>query len=181
MDNSYVIDKDEIGRLDIKCFSKDYTVRKMTEEDAKLIYNMTSKNLQYYEYCGRMNTLEDIYNDLKITPPGVDAKDKYYVGFFQEDELIAVMDLIDGFPDEATAYIGFFMMNIKYQGKGLGTKLITELFDYLRNRGFERVRLGFDKDNPQSSHFWIKQKFCMVKEVPQDDGIIVVADRNLKK
>ena len=128
-----------------------------------------------------MNTLEDIYHDLEITPTGVDAKDKYYVGFFQEDELIAVMDIIDGYPDEATAYIGFFMMNIKYQGKGLGTKLITELFNYLRNRGFERVRLGYDKDNPQSSHFWKKQKFCMIKEVPQDDGVIVVAEHRLNE
>lgn len=177
----YSYDKDKMGRLDIKCFSKYYVVRKMTEEDAQLIYNMTSKNLQYYEYCGRKNVLEDIYNDLKITPPEVELKDKYYVGFFQEDELIAVMDLIDGFPDETTAYIGFFMMNIKYQGKGLGTKLITELFDYLRDMGFERVRLGYEKDNPQSSHFWKKQKFCMIKEVSQDEGIIVVAEHCLKE
>lgn len=171
----------KLGRLEIEQFSKHYTVKRMKLEDAQLIYDMTSKNLQYYEYCGKMNTLEDIYNDLKITPLGVDAKDKYYVGFFREDELLAVMDLIDGFPDKRTAYIGFFMMNYKYQGKGLGTQLIAELLEYLKNMGFESVRLGYDKENPQSSHFWKKQKFCMVKEVSQDDGIIVVAERKLVK
>lgn len=170
-----------MGRLDIKCFSKYYTVRRMKLDDAQLIYDMTSKNLQYYEHCGRMNTLEDIYSDLKITPPGVNFKDKYYVGFFKKEELIAVMDLIDGFPNEETAYIGFFMMNIAYQGKGLGTRLITELLAYLKSIGILRVRLGYDKENPQSSHFWKKQEFCMLKEVPQDDGMIVVAERNLVK
>lgn len=173
--------KNESGRLDIKQFSKQFAVRKMNIEDAQLIYDMTSKNLQYYECCGRMNTLEDIYNDLKITPPGVHVKDKYYVGFFNKKELISVLDLIDGFPDETTAYIGFFMMNIEYQGKGLATQLIAELLDYLKNMRFEKVRLGYDKENPQSSHFWKKQKFCILKEVSQEDGIIVVAERRLKK
>ena len=171
----------KLGRLEIEQFSKHYTVKRMKLDDAQQIYDMTSKNLQYYEYCGRMYTLEDIYHDLEITPTGVDAKDKYYVGFFQEDELIAVMDIIDGYPDEATAYIGFFMMNYEYQGKGLGTQLITDLLDYLKKMRFEKVRLGYDKENPQSSHFWKKQKFCTVKEVSQDGGIIVVAERKLKK
>ena len=171
--------KDKIARLDIKYFSKDFTVRKMTQEDAKLIYKMTSKNLQYYEYCGRMNTLEDIYNDLEILPPGKSIKDKYYVGYFDGEELAAVMDLIDGFPDERTAYIGFFMMNIEYQGKGIGTKIITELIEYLKMADFASVRLGYDKDNPQSSHFWKKQLFQSIKEVPQDGGVIVVAERGV--
>lgn len=168
-----------MGRLDEKRFSKKFIVRKMKLEDAKLIYDMTSKNLQFYEYCGRMNTLEDIYSDLKIVPPGVNIKDKYYVGFFCEGELIAVVDLINGFPNEITAYIGFFMMNHAYQGKGLGTQMITELLDYLNSMGIKKVRLGYDKENPQSSHFWRKQKFSVLKEVSRDGGMIVVAEREL--
>ena len=171
--------KDKIGRLDVQQFSKMFAVRKMYKKDAELIYAMTSKNLQYYEYCGRMNTLEDIYTDLVITPPGLERKDKYYVGFFEEEKLVAVMDLEDGFPDKVTAYIGFFMMNIEYQGKGIGTQLIAELFAYLKGVGFEKVQLGYDKGNPQSSHFWKKQKFQDIREVQQDGGIIVAAERSL--
>ena len=130
-----------------------------------------------HKYCGKQNVLEDIYYDLEITPPGIRKKDKYYVGYFVGEELVAVMDLIDGFPNAETAYIGFFMLDINYQGKGLGTKIITELFAYLKEVGFHYVRLGYEKDNPQSSHFWKKQGFSSVKEVLQDGGIIVVADK----
>ena len=168
-----------LPRLDIVCFSKKFVVRKMKKEDAKMIYDMTSRNLQYYDYCGKQNTLEDIYSDLELTPPGITLKDKYYVGYFSDEELVAVMDLIDGFPDKETAYIGFFMMNIDYQGKSIGTQIISELFEYLKKMDFKKVRLGIDKDNPQSTHFWKKQGFMPVKEVPQDGGIIVVADRIL--
>ena len=171
--------KNKLGRLDIKQFSNHFTVKKMNAEDAQLIYNMTSKNLQYYEHCGRMNTLEDIYNDMEILPPGKDIKDKYYAGYFDGEELVAVMDFIDGFPDGNTAYIGFFMMNIAYQGKGIGTQIIEELFTYLKTMDFTRVQLGYDKGNPQSSHFWKKQHFVNIREVEQDGGIIVAAEREL--
>ncbi len=33
--------------------------------------------------------------------------DKYYIGYFENGCLIAVMDLIDGYPNAGTAFIGF--------------------------------------------------------------------------
>ena len=31
-------------------------------------------------------------------PDNIDIKDKYYVGYFKNEKLIAVLDLIDGYP-----------------------------------------------------------------------------------
>lgn len=168
-----------MNNLDVLHFSKRFVVRKMKREDVPIIYNMTSKNVQYYKFCGRESTMEDIYKDVEIVPPGKDINDKYYVGFFEGENLVAVMDLIKSYPDDITAYIGFFMMNHNYQGKGLGTIIISEICEYLKEIGFGKIRLGYDKENPQSKSFWIKNKFEKVKEVPQNDGIIVVAERRL--
>ena len=38
------------------------------------------------------------------------GRDKYYVGYFEEDRLGAVIDLILRYPNEETAFIGLFMM-----------------------------------------------------------------------
>ena len=38
-----------LPRLDIVCFSKKFVVQKMKKEDAQMIYDMTSRNLQYYD------------------------------------------------------------------------------------------------------------------------------------
>ena len=168
-----------MSRLDIERFSEQYAVRVLSYSDVSLIHNICKGNTIYYEHCGRENTTEDIYNDLTITPPGKDLSDKYYVGFFCENHLIAVMDLIDGYPNDSTAFIGFFMMNIDYQGKGIGTGIITQLLVYLKQAGFKMVRLGIDKGNPQSTHFWHKNGFKEVKEVPQERGIIVLAEREI--
>ena len=40
-------------------------------------------------------------------------EDKYYLGFFAGDELVAVMDLILNYPKADIAFIGFFMMNVR--------------------------------------------------------------------
>ncbi len=65
------------------------------------------------------------------------------------------------------------------QGTGEGTKIISRLCAELRNLGFDRIRLGIDKGNPQSTHFWKKNGFQVIREVPQERGTILLAERIL--
>ena len=71
------------------------------------------------------------------------------------------------------------MMNYEMQGNGIGTQIITEVFKYLKELGFQKCMLGIDKDNPQSNHFWRKNGFEIVREVLQEEGTILVAERKL--
>lgn len=43
-------------------------------------------------------TRKSIESDMVALPDNVDFKDKYYVGYFKNEKLIAVLDLIDGYP-----------------------------------------------------------------------------------
>ena len=47
-------------------------------------------------------------NDMSVLPPNKEMCDKYYLGFYDGEKLIAVMDFIMAYPDELTAFIGFF-------------------------------------------------------------------------
>ena len=47
---------------------------------------------------------------------------KYYIGFFENSMLVAIMDLIDGYPNSNSAFIGFFMMSRTLQGVGIGSR-----------------------------------------------------------
>ena len=166
-------------KIDIKMFSNRYDVRKLHHDDVDLIYSFCKRNIQYYEYCGKEPSVESIERDLEITPPELSIEQKYYVGFFDRNKLVAVMDLEDGYPDEDYAYIGFFMMNSELQGNGIGTQIISEIFEYLRKLGFRKCMLGIDKDNPQSNHFWKKNGFEVIREVVQEEGTILVAEREM--
>ena len=66
------------------------------------------------------------------------------------------MDLITAYREDETAFIGFFMLNIKYQHKGIASRIIKESIEFLKTEGYKKIRLDVDKGNPQSFSFWKK-------------------------
>ena len=165
--------------FDLSKLSTQYHVRPMHDADADAILAFCLQNDQYYRYCGKQPSRELILHDLRITPPNTSADAKYYVGLYDGEILVAILDLIDGYPDSETAFIGFFMMNRQLQGRQIGTRIIQELCLYLKETGLKRVLLGIDKENPQSNAFWAKNGFSVIREVEQEEGTILVAEKNL--
>lgn len=168
-------------RLDPATFSGKYAVRELTPADVPAVLRLMQGNTLYFQYCGgdAVPSEQSILRDMSIVPGKKTLEDKYYVGFYRGETLAAIMDLIDGYPEDDIAFVGFFMMDITLQGTGEGTKIISRLCAELKNLGIYRVRLGIDKGNPQSTHFWRKNGFQVIREVPQGDGIILLAERSL--
>lgn len=166
--------------LDIARFSRRYDVRLLHDPDADAILALCLQNTQFYQYCGKQPSKELILHDLHITPPGIERSQKYYVGFYDGAVLVAVMDLIEGYPSSGHGYIGFFMMNKLLQGREIGSAIIREVCHYLKDAGFSFVRLGIDKDNPQSTHFWNKNGFSVIREVDQGGWTVLVAEKALR-
>ena len=165
--------------IDISKLSKRYSVRILEEADIEMLVEICKQNTVFYEYTEARPTKENILDDMKATPSGITMDDKYYFGFFDDRELIAIMDLIDGYPKAEIAYIGFFMMNPQYQGKQIGTAIIDEVIDYLLSTGKTLVRLAIDKGNPQSTHFWKKNGFDVLSEADVNGWTKLVAERKL--
>ncbi len=157
--------------IDISKLSRRYDVRVLGSADVYGILGICRQNITFYKYTEARPAIEDIHNDMKVPPPGIELSDKYYFGFFDGRKLIAIMDLIDGYPKPEIAYIGFFMMNLQYQGKQIGTNIINEVIAYLRSIGKTAVRLAIDKGNPQSTYFWKKNSFEMISEAYSQRGI----------
>ncbi len=161
-------------------FSQKYAVRPLTAGDVDKILALCAENEQFYRYHPPLATRESILADMTALPPGTGAENKHYLGFFDGDALIAVLDLIEHYPQQNTAYIGFFMTKKERQGCGLGTSLIGKLFDELRKEKFCRVRLAIDRGNPQSKAFWEKNGFALMgEEFPHGDSAYLLMERAL--
>lgn len=150
--------------MEIKSLSNKYYVRRLDINDLDIIYEISCKNEIFYKYHPPFVTKESIIEDMKALPPNKSFDDKYYIGFFENDLPVAYMDLILGYPTEEIAFIGLFMTNVQYQNKGIGTNIIRDACDYLKNLGYKKVRLGADKGNPQSNSFWRKNGFQIISE-----------------
>ncbi len=56
-------------------------------------------------------------------------------------------------------YLEAFRVDKKYQGKGLGQKLINYCTDYLANRGYIEYTIGVEDDNEIAKHIYFKLGF----------------------
>ena len=154
----------EVFNVEINDLSKIFHVRKLDKDDVELIYNLICKNHIFYQYHPPFVTRESILDDMEALPPGTSYDDKFYVGFFENESLVAIMDLILDYPIKEIAFIGLFMTNIQYQHKGVSSKIISEIAMYLKSLGYKKIRLGVDKGNPQSYSFWSKNNFKAISE-----------------
>ena len=138
------------------------------------------EKMSCYQYCPPFVSEESIICDMNELPPNKDMQDKYYIGYYDGERLIAVMDLIMNFPDKKIAFIGFFMTDVAIQNTGIGSKIIEDLCVCLAQIGISKVRLGWVKDNPQAEHFWHKNKFVETGDFYDTDKYtVIVAQRYL--
>ena len=165
--------------LNLQAFFPQYRVRKLCGDDLAELYRFCQTNPQYYAACGEALTMTHLMQDLTTLPPGKTLQDKYYVGIYDGAATVAVLDLIDGYPQPETAFLGFFMVNGNCAGQGLGTKLIETLCQALNAAGFTTVRLGYVKDNVQAAHFWTKNQFVPLREIPRQGPPLILAERRL--
>ena len=162
-------------------FSERYEVRYLTDADIPAVLRLCAGNPLYFEYYPPEATAQSIHADMRALPPHTRPEDKYYVGYFAGETLIAVLDLIDGYPEKHTAWIGFFMTDASRQNTGVGSGIAGELCACLSAHGFEKLMLGWVRGNPQAEHFWKKNLFVETGDVRDPDGMtVVLAERILR-
>lgn len=157
-----------------------YTVRRLTEDDIPSILKLYESNIEYFRYCPPNPTWASVQEDMLALPPAKTMADKHFIGFFERDALIAVMDLIDRYPDAQTAFIGLFMVDKNRQGRGVGAHIVRRLSDVLRTEGCRRIRLGIIQDNLPARRFWQRLDFQLTGvEFEREHSAVLEAEKML--
>lgn len=136
-----------------------YKARRLTEADIPDILELYLGNPEYFRHCPPSPSRETVQKDLTALPPAKGSGDKYFIGIFDGNSLIAVMDLIDRYPNDQTAFVGLLMVSKSRQGKGVGTFIVKILSETLKAAGYTRIRLGYVKTNLPAQSFWLNQGF----------------------
>ena len=168
--------------MKISSLSKEFRVCQLSPNNAETVLDLCMGNPIFYSFHPPLPTMESILEDMQALPPGKTYADKFYIGFWKDSTLVAVMDLILDYPRESIAFIGFFMMNLRFQGTGIGSSIIQDCLVYLSSIGFTSIQLGIDKGNPQSEHFWAKNGFKATGREFSDVSVsYVYMERSLSK
>ena len=122
---------------DIRDLSESFKVRVLNDADVDEVFGVYQSNPFYFQHMKIVPEKKTVLDDMKMLPRGKGMEDKFFLGFYREERLIAVMDLIFRYPNEKTAFIGLFMMERSLQGKGTGSKIIRETEKYLVRNDFK--------------------------------------------
>lgn len=142
------------------------------------LYALYRSNKSYFDHFSLPPSRERLVRDMTMLPDGCSKEQKHFLAFFDGDRLTAIMDLISGYPDEQTCYIGLFMVAAELHGRGIGTEIITGLCDALGKTGCKALRLAYGKDYPAAGGFWTKNAFVPIKEVVLEEyGEVIAAQR----
>lgn len=128
-------------------------------DNRDIIHRLYQTNDEYFRLVPPALNDNTVIDDLNSLPPNKTMDDKFFLGYFDENEnLIAVMDLILRYPNEDTAFIGLFMLDKNYQGKGIGKKILKDT-ECLLNKEFKYIRLGYVDKNIKAKYFWLNNGY----------------------
>ena len=71
------------------------------------------------------------------------------------------------------------MMDVRSQGQQIGSAIVRGAEEYLRSVGMKTIRLGIDKGNPQSTHFWKKNGYAVIRETVKNGRAFLEAEKVL--
>ena len=146
--------------LDIESFSTQFDVRRITEGDISDVYRLCRENRRYYRALKTKPTLRGLTAVISEVPEGTAPEHKHFVGFYDgEGQLTAILDLITGYPEQDDAFLGWFMVDAKQQGAGIGSQIFADLRAALRAQGYDRLSVAVPPENSEAVAFWEKQGF----------------------
>ncbi|MDR7458453.1 MAG: GNAT family N-acetyltransferase [Armatimonadota bacterium] len=83
----------------------------------------------------------DAQSTFTILPEGKTYEDKFVFGIYRGSEMVGCADLIRGYPDAATAYLGLLLVSEKHQDQGIGRLAFHLLEESVRGwRTCDRIR-----------------------------------------
>lgn len=137
-------------------------------EKALKIYKTNEEffNLLSIDEIGKKEkiTKKTVIKDLEMLPPNKESEDKYFGLILDNEKVIGVIDLIDGYPRKDIAYIGLFVIDKPLHRKGIGKKLYFNIENMLKENKYSAVMLGVLKTNKKGQDFWNSLDFKTVKE-----------------
>lgn len=144
---------------------KEFKVVPISKGNVQDVWELIRRNVYFYSKTqGHETTLEECMDNITALPRGRGMEHKTYVGIYKEEELVAVVDLIEGFPDEMTAYLGLLILNVKSQGNGIGKRILEAIIRTALEKRFEYIELACHEVNEKGFAFWSKSGFKVIRK-----------------
>ena len=141
------------------------SVRRLFLEDIGVIQELYEKCLDYMLLVeGQPAEPNKILEDFQFVPSGKSQDDKFVFGIFDlQNDLIGYLDVLRGYPDEMTWWIGLLLLLPEARAHGLGRLIVQGFADYVQAAGGQAIMLGVVEENKSAYNFWTLMGFELVR------------------
>lgn len=163
-----------------------YDIKPITEENYMEVMGVYESNQEYSKLSeGREVEPEDCLSCIREIPPGFDLSSKFFVGLWENNKAAAVLDFLIGYPNKENVWIGLLMIHGDMQGKSLGRKIASAVFEATENMGFSSVQLGVLDNNIKALSFWEGLGYKRIRErkTVREDGFdwnVIIMEKQIK-
>ena len=146
------------GELDVEALSTELDARELAGSDLTDVLMLMRSNRQYYRRLNERPNKARLTAMISELPEG--AQSAHLIGFYDELEgLVAVMDLVCGTPNAASALIRWFMVAADKQHQGVGSSLFADVRAALSAQGYTHLELQIPEAAEEACAFWDAQGF----------------------
>lgn len=116
---------------------------------------------------GRAPTSEDAALLIEERPETLDLDRKLLLGLRQRGRLVGVLELLLGYPDDETWYLGLLVFDPALRGAGLGAAVYAAIRQWAVASGARAMRLVVQEQNPSARRFWQAMGFREIGRTTQ--------------
>ncbi len=135
-------------------------IRRARGSDLPAIQSLFETDPSFWEICeGAPPRPTEAAEMLRELPPEVSIERKQVYVVTLDDALVAVVDLIAGFPEPAIYFLGLIFIAPLARHRSLGTRLFAALDDHVTASGGTALRLAVVVDNPAARRLYVRLGF----------------------
>ena len=143
---------------------KNMLIRKILKEEFVKLKNLFPGNEELWKKYKEQRLKEFENNEIDVYV--IEENEKFigeitvnYISHDLETETIS----------NVRVYFEAFRIDKKFQGKGLGQKLIEYVIDDLQEKGFKEFTIGVEEDNEKAKHIYLKYGFTKAIDYGKGD------------
>lgn len=143
-------------------------------QDENILQNFLKSNEDYYLTISNSGATDFEARLLfEVVPLNKTLNDKFIVGFFKENNLIAIIDLIQNYEADNEWTIGEFIVDLSHRNKGIGKQILENIENLLLSLKVNSIRLAANYKNSKAINFWHKNGYRDFGKTAEQDIVMV--------
>lgn len=143
------------------------------ENDLPVVATVLAENRAVFPLLGPERDLErlalSVLRHDRLPPNGHSAhENSFLIRNRSDDELVGLLSVYRGHPTTETLYIGHFFLRPRWQRRGIGREVITELERRAARAGYREIRAAVGLRNWPALRFWVTLNYDRITKIVGD-------------